>query len=389
MDTNPFSTDFPQPLLKSFQPLYAVSGDPLAQEEAVQVVARLPFCLYIPPCRYSFTYPGTSELIGFVPEKVWTSHAEGSTEIKEELVVPDKTVYLNKPEIITEWIGTPKASVQGPQGHDVEFDKDSTGYFRFSRLTVEIDWKFPRNFNPYNNNDRSQSSIIEKISSRILDIANYVIDLYRVVTGDGYIRRVSYITIEDIRIGIPDNYSIRQQEKFTGDKFTYKCGYHPYLFSAHGIRPAIVNKPGKTIEAFQTFLKQPVGPEVYRLLELNAEQALDQRDVKVAILESFTSLEVYVEQFYFRKLGDRMSEAGIKRLLSSNDNWRLKVRLKELLKEYYSISIAEMDDKLWQKWLRAHKKRSKLIHRNVEPSLEEAKKTVELNKAIIQLLGPL
>jgi len=389
MDTNPFCTDFPQPLLKSFQLLYAVSGDPLEQDEVVQVVARLPFCLYIPPCRYLFTYPETSEFVGFVPEKVWTSHAGGSTEIKEELVVPDKTVYLNKPEIITEWIGTPEASVQGTQGHNVEFDKDPTGYFRFSRLTVEIDWKFPRNFDPYNNNASSRSSIIEKVCSRILDIANYVIDLYRVVTGDGYIRRVSYITIEDIRIGIPDNYSIRQQEKFTGGKFTYKCGYHPYLFSAHGIRPAIVNKPGKTIEAFQTFLKQPVRPEAYRLLELNAEQALDQRDVKVAILESFTSLEVYVEQFYFRKLGDRMSEADISKLLSSNDNWRLKVRLKELLKKYYSSSIAEMDGELWKKWLRAHDKRNKLIHRNIEPSLEEAKKIVERNKAIIQLLGTL
>jgi hypothetical protein len=389
MDTNPFSTDFPQPLLQGFQLLYAVSGEPLEQEEVVQVVARLPFCLYIPPCRYLFTYPGTSEFIGFVPEKVWTSHAEGSTEIKEELVVPDKTVYLNKPEIITEWIGTPEASVQGPQGHNVEFDKDPTGYFRFSRLTVEIDWKFPRDFNPYNNDDSNRSSAIEEVPSRILDIANYVIDLYRVVTGDGYIRRVSYIAIEDIRIGIPDNCSIRQQEKFTGDKFTYKCGYHPYLFSAHGIRPAIVNKPGKTIEAFQTSLKQPVRPEAYRLLELNAEQALDQRDVKVAVLESFTSLEVYVEQFYFRKLGDRMSEADIENLLSSSDNWRLKVRLKKLLKKYCSISIAEMDGELWQKWLRAHDKRSKLIHRNIEPSLEEAKKIVERNKAIIQLLGTL
>jgi len=389
MDTNPFSTDFPQPLLQGLQLFYIVSGEALAQDEAVQVVARLPFCLYIPPCRYLFTYPGTGELVGFVPEKVWTSHAEGSTEIKEELVVPDKTVYLNKPELITEWIGTSKASVQGPQGHDVEFDKDSTGYFRFSRLTVEINWRFPGDFDPYSNYDSNQSSIIEELSSRILDIANYVIDLYRAVTGDGYIRRVSYIAIEDIRIGIPDNRSIRQQGKFTGNKFTYKCGYHPYLFSAHGIRPAIVNKPGKTIKAFQASLKLSMRPEAYRLLELNAEQALDQREAKVAVIESFTSLEVYVEQFYFRKLGNRMSEADIESLLSSNDHWRLKVRLKELLKKYCSVSIAEMDEKLWQKWLRAHEKRSKLVHRNVEPGLEEAKKTVELNKAIIQLLGAL
>lgn len=389
MDTNPFSTDSPQPFLQAFQLFYAISGEPLVQDEVIQAVARLPFCLYIPPCRYVFTYPGTGELIGLVPEKVWTGHAEGSIEIKEELVVPNKTVYLNKPEIITEWIGTPEASVQGSQGHNVEFDKDPTGYFRFTRLTVEFDWKLPGDFDPYNNDDRNQSGVIEELSSRILDIANYVIDLYRVVTGDGYIRRVSYILIDDIRIGIPDSCSVRQQEKFTGDKFTYKCGYHPYLFSAHGIRPAIVNKPGETIDAFQTSLKRSIRPEPYRLLELNAEEALNQRDLKVAVLESFTSLEVYVEQFYFKKLSDGMSETDIEGLLSYGDNWRLKVRLKELLKKHCSISIAEMDNKLWQKWLRAHDKRSKLIHRNIEPNLEEAKKIVELNKAIIQLLGTL
>lgn len=112
MDTNPFSTDFPQPLLQDLQLFYIVSGEALTQDETVQVVTQLPFCLYIPPCRYLFTYPGTAELVGFVPEKVWTSHAAGSTELKEELVVPDKTVYLNKPQIITEWIGTTKASVR-------------------------------------------------------------------------------------------------------------------------------------------------------------------------------------------------------------------------------------------------------------------------------------
>lgn len=389
MDTNFFSTDSPRPLMHGFRLFYAVSGEPLVQDEVIQVAARLPFCLYIPPCRYVFTYPGTGELVGLVPEKVWTDRAEGSIETKEELVIPDKTVYLNNAEIITEWIGTPEALVEGLKGHNVEFDRDPTGYFRFTRLTTEFDWKVPRGFDPYNKDDENQSGIIEKLSSRTLDIVNYVIDLYRVVTGDGYIKRVSHLLIEDIRIGISDNCSIRKQERFTGEKFTYKCGYHACLFSAHGIRPAVVNKPGVIINAFQTSLERGLRPEPYRLLELNAEVALDQRDVKMAVLESFLSLEVYVEQFYYRKLGDRMSATDIDGLLTYGDNWRLKVRLKELLKEHCSRSIADMDNELWQDWLRAHDKRSELIHHNIEPSLEEARKIVELNKAIIQLLGTL
>jgi hypothetical protein len=336
-----------------------------------------------------FTYPETGKLVGLVPEKVWTDRAEGSIERKEELVIPDKTVYFSNAEIITEWIGTPEASLQGLKGHNVEFDKDPTGYFRFTRLTTEFDWEVPRGFNPYDNDDESQSGIIEQLSSRTLDIANYVIDLYRAVTGDAYIKRVSHLVIEDLRIGIPDNCSIRKQERFTGDTLTYKCGYHPYLFSAHGIRPAIVNKPGAIIDAFRTSLERGLRPEPYHLLGLNAEVALDQRDVKMAILESFASLEVYVEQFYYRRLGDRMSTSDIEGLLTSGDNWRLKVRLKELLKKHWLRSVADMDNELWQDWLRAHGKRSELIHGNIEPSLEEARKIVELNKAVIRLLGTL
>lgn len=369
---------------------YTISGETLVKDEVVQVVVRLPFCLYIPPCRYTFTYPRTDKLIGLVPEKVWTEHAEGSIEVREELVVPDKTVYLNNAQIITEWIGASGASIQGFKGQNIELDKDPTGYFRFTRLTTEFDWEVPNGFNPYDNNDdESQNGIIEQLSSRTLDIANYVIDLYRTVTGDGYITRISHIVIDDLRIGIPDNCSIRKREKLTGDKFTYKCGYHPYLFSAHGIRPAIVNKPGVIINALRKSLERGLRPETYHLLELNAEVALDQRDVKMATIESFTSLEVYIEHFYYQKLSSKMSDTNIECLLTSGDNWRLKVRLKELLKEHGLKSVAELDNDLWQKWLEAHNKRSDLIHHNIEPSLEEVKKIVELNKAVIRLLKTL
>lgn len=386
MNTNLFSVGSPRPLLRGFRLLYSVSGEPLGEAEVIQLVVRLPFCLYIPPCRYVFRYPRTGELIGFVPEKVWTDRAEGSTDIRDEFIIPDKTVYLTNPEIITDWIGTPGSPAEGIKGHNVEFAKDPTGYFRFTRLTTELDWKVPAGFDPYKKDDDNEEKAIEELSSRTLDTVNYVIDLYRVVTSDGYIERVSHLILEDIRIGIPDNCSIRKQQKFTGEKFTYKCGYHPYLFSAHGIRPAIVNKPGEIIDAFRSSLEDGLLPETHKLLKLNAQAALDRRDGKMAVIESFTSLEVYVEQFYHRKLSNRMTADEIENLLTYRDNWRLKVRLKALLKQCFSRSIADMDNNLWRDWLKAHDKRSDLIHHNIEPSLEEAKNIVRLNEAVLRLL---
>lgn len=389
MKTSPFSVSPQPPVIRGFRLFYSVSGEPLGQAEVIQVVVRLPFCLYIPPTRYLFSYPQTGELIGFVPEKIWSDRAEGSTEIKEELVIPGKTVYLNNAEIISEWIGTPETAIQGPKGRNVEFDKDPSGYFRFSRLTIELDWAPPPLFDPYKKKYDDQEEVIEEISNRALNIANHIIDLYRVATGDAYIERVSCLIIEDIRIGIPSDCSIRVRERFTGEKFTYKCGYHPYFFSYHGIRPAIVNKPSEVIDAFRSALKGGICPETHELLRLSADAALDRRDAKMAIIESFTSLEIYVEQFYYRKLSHSMSSAEIKNLLAKGDNWRLKVRLKTLLKDHFSKSIADMDNELWEDWVKAHDKRSDLIHRNIEPSLEESKKIVELNDAIKQLLETL
>lgn len=389
MKSNPFKIGGPPPLIEGFHIFYTVSAMPLAETEVVQIVVRLPFCLYIPASRYLLQYPKTGESLGFVPEKVWTDRAEGSTVVPAELVMPGRTVYLNDANIITEWMGSPKATTGGLKGHNVEFDKDPTGYFRYTRLTIELDWNVPQRFNSYHEERGKAEEVINALLARTLDVVNYVVDLYRVVTGDGYVGRVPFLVVEDIRIGIPGQCSIRKQEKLTAQKFTYKCGYIAYIFSVHGIRPAIVNKPAEEIDAFRSALASGVEPEAYKLLALNAEAALDRRDTKLAVIESFLSLEIYVEQFYRQKLSDKMSAEEIDTLLTSGNNWRLKIRLKELLREHFGHAIPDLDNNLWQDWIGAHQIRNDLVHRNIEPSLKDARKTVELNQGVLRLLRTL
>jgi hypothetical protein len=388
MSTNHFVYGATASLIKEFTLTYSVSGEALGEVEVVQVVARLPFCLYLPSSRFLFPHPQSGELVGLVAEKVWTDRAEGSTVVDHEAVVPGQQVYLANPEVVTEWMGNQTLFTSGPKAKNMEFDRDPTGYFRYTRVTVELDWEVPSGFNPYSkiDNDKQREEVVGQISSESLEIINHMIDVYRVVTGDVYIERIPYPVIEDIRIGIPDYCSIRKQEVFAGGKFSYKCGYHPNMFSAHGIRPAMISKAKEIIDAFRSSLGSGLRPHTYELLRLNAQGALDRSDSKLAVIESFLSLEVYVEQLYYRKLSATMSLLEIEGLLTKENNWRLRTRLSGLLRMHFSRSVSDMDNALWEEWIKVYDQRNDLVHRNIVPTLEEAQHMLHLNNAIIQLV---
>jgi hypothetical protein len=122
------------------------------------------------------------------------------------------------------------------------------------------------------------------------------------------------------------------------------------------------------------------------LLRLNAQGALDRSDSKLAVIESFLSLEVYVEQLYYRKLSATMSLLEIEGLLTKENNWRLRTRLSGLLRMHFSRSVSDMDNALWEEWIKVYDQRNDLVHRNIVPTLEEAQHILHLNNAIIQLV---
>ena len=81
--------------------------------------------------------------LAVVPQKVWTKRAEGSTISDSEVVVPIEPVYLDDSELITDWIGQPEPFTGELQARNMEFDRDSNGYFRYTRLTMVFDWHVP------------------------------------------------------------------------------------------------------------------------------------------------------------------------------------------------------------------------------------------------------
>lgn len=382
-----FSYDSEQTTVRRFVTFYMVSGQALETVEPVQVVVRLPYCLYIPSTRYLFDSPDSGETVGVVPEKVWTKRAEGSTVLNSEPVARNAPIYLRDNQLITDSMGQPRPLTGDIQAINMEFDRDPNGYFRYSRLTVEFDWPVPSGYDPSrqrddHSQDDSDLVIVEQISTLALPHANHFIDVYRTTTEDVYIERVPVLVVEDIRIGIHKDSSIRLNEQGPGGSFVYKFGYLPNMLGMHGIRPAMVSKPLEVVESFRTTLASGTRPPTDELLRQSALAALERHDAKLAVIESCISLEVFVERFYFDKSSGTETTSQIEDLLGAGNNWRLEVRLRELLREHFGKSISDIDNGLWSKWLEGQQHRHGIVHRNLVPSEEEASEVLQLNESI-------
>ena len=387
MSAKPFVIGSKQPLLKGFVLTYAVSGQPLEAIETVQVLIRLPYCLYVPSTRYVFNFPDDSELVGVVPQKVWTKRAEGSVTPDSEVVAPNQPVYLDDSELITDWMGQPEPFTGELQARNMEFDKDPNGYFRYTRLTLEFDWHVPCGYDPsqQKNDDKGQENthqIIAQISTMALPLVNHFVDVYRIVTDDIYLERIPVLIVEDIRVGIHDDCSIRKHEKQPAGPFTYKYGYHPRMLGMHGIRPAMVSKPKEVVDSFRSLLESSFRPPTDELLRHSALAALERHDAKLAVIESFISLEVYVERFYYDRLSETMTSTGIEDLLGAGDNWRIVVRLKELLRQHFGKAISDINNGVWSQWIKKQQQRHGIVHRNLIPSEDDAQHILQLNESI-------
>ena len=128
-----------------------------------------------------------------------------------------RSVYLDDSELITEWIGQPEPFTGELQARNMEFDRDPNGYFRYTRLTLEFDWSVPRGYDPsqQTNDGGDQGSkyqIITQISAMALPLVNHFVDVHRTVTDDVYLERIPVLVVEDIRIGIHDDCSIRKHD---------------------------------------------------------------------------------------------------------------------------------------------------------------------------------
>ena len=148
----------------------------------------------------------------------------------------------------------------------------------------------------------------------------------------------------------------------------------------------MVSKPKEVVDSFCSLLEEQFQPSMDEILHQNARAALERHDVKLSAIDSFTSLEIFVERFYYDKLSGSMQEEDIERLLTINRNWQLRVRLKDLLKSQFGKSVTDVDNQLWERWYSHHKVRNDIVHRNLLPTESLASAILETNEEIKRIL---
>jgi hypothetical protein len=327
--------------------------DPSRFPRNTMVEVALPYCLHLPNgLNLSVSMPGESVEAIVVFEKFWTGAAAGSTTT--DVFTADRLTYaapvtLNTPHY-------PEAPELGPRptfsGTNIEVDRDTEGQFRYSKLKIFFDTHHER----LGSAAQPESSRAGAEAVRTaLRVVNRIIDVYRYVTKDDFVQRLGSIHVTDLYFSRHD--VGRQGASFGG-----------------GIRDAIMNRTGREIEEISRCLKARSEIPLSELLSLDAQADLNSGRHVLAVIHAFQGLEVFLEEFLFRRFTAKgMTAEAIEKLVVRR---RTKERLKEVLKQATGHSLAE-DQELWSRFCLVYDQvRNKLIHAAKEMNQDRSEQTV-------------
>lgn len=333
------------------------------------VEAHLPYCLHIPN-HYEFEIDlpefGLKALL--IHRKIWTKKAQevGRKSSEVDFYSKDKVAYFNNSTILT-----PKVPVdfddgweQAFTGKNIERMKDQNGTFRYSALYIQ----FTKAVSDADLEARSQlEKTIKEVKEISLNAVNRLIDTYRSVTRNGFVQRLGSLEINTI-------YFIDRKQGFY------------ILSSGFGIETAVMNRSRDEITRIYEMLKKGERPELYDLLLLDAQTSLDNKDLTLAVVQSFQALEIFLENLIYKLLLAR-GDSEVSTLQYLDQNWRTKVRLKECLQELKGTTLYATDMTLWDKWCTLYDQtRNEIVHKGKEPTEKEVMETLEANSKVINWL---
>lgn len=320
------------------------------------VYLSIPYTLYVPnymaieltkplKCRVKFL-------------KCWTDNSYNSDIFD---AVAEKRLYYRPFNTLSP--GFPIDSTEGwlPQfrGTNVEVRRDNTGYFRYTSLLVELDTEFGKT--EFSNFDNYML-----LKERVMGIVNYLLSVYRNTTNEVQVKSLNQITVTDV-------YSLAHDQ-----------GYYPV--DSLLIADAVINEGKGKLNEFEQKLTDGFEVPIHEDLLDNAKCAFNFRDYKLAVVEAFQALDVFLEKFLFSKLtvkGLPLNEVEEK----LDQYFQTKQRIGKLLEEVCGKTLDQIDGKLATKWRDAyHDIRNQTIHSDLMPTKEQARECIELNLAVIGLL---
>jgi hypothetical protein len=273
-------------------------------------------------------------------KKVWTGRAEGSSDT--DYLSPTHVLYHNKTSIKTPHF--PTEPDRGPEpictGTNVEALKDKAGLYRYSLIWMFFDTAYTREMLTSKiGGETARSEMI----ARAVAVLNRFIDIYRVVTNNAHVQRLSSAHIRDI--------FFRE----------HNIGFHGASFG-HGIGTAVMNRAGSELNEISR--KAATGEEIppWQLLFLDAEASLETNAFTLAVVNAFQALELRLEDFLEKMMTTQgVPAAEIEERLGKV--WRTKERLKDLVPSLSGRRLIDDDPNLWDRFCWAYDDiRNKLIH---------------------------
>jgi len=323
----------------------------------------IPFCLDIPheySCLVNIPEKDISAWVTF--GKIWTDRSEGSSSTG--LFAEDVVTYYSKNDIISPTL--PQSDKDGwcPlfKGTNVTKAKDNAGYFRYSKLFIEIDTDYDKE---KLNKKKYGAQALEEILVTVLDVVNRILDVYRFITKETHIERISRLSIN-----IRDIYFVQHNIGFMG------------IMMGGGIESAIMNRSKNETDQISAMLKEGTACPLFELLFLSAEASYNKRMFTLALVEAFQALEIFLENFLTSKYSaSSLSKREIEKKLDGK--WRTKERLKELLPEV-GVPSPSSDLTFWNRWCTMYDKdRNNVIHKGKEINEGKTRQAIDLNKEMV------
>lgn len=271
----------------------------------------------------------------------------------------------------------------------IELARDRWGFLRYSKATVRLPAvsEFGSN-SVVSLADNQGMSHSARIVRRALTVVNRFIQVHRALSGEYHLRSLRESDLFGPYVASVDWYLDN----------AYRVSVTPVFFGA-GLTGERLDPP----EAFHVSLGERLtgGPDVplHVDLQVTARDYLDQGELRFAVVDSRTALEVFVDRCLAEEMqarGVSVSQAkgvlgidlrvkasSIEQVLSSA---RLGDKLKVGFRWAFGSSPAD-DSGLWRRWLRAKQVREEVVHYGGSPTLEQATNHLEVVDQIIAQFG--
>ena len=328
------------------------------------VEISLPYTLHLPngmPFELKFQQTGRATVI---VRKVWTDLATGSNDA--EICADDQLLYYGPARPLSPYV--PQAPELGPWPHftgtNVEIGKDTHGVFRYTQVRVFFDSALA-GVGGVDTDERA----LDKAKETAMQIVNYLLDVYRYVTGAEHVERLPVMAVN--RVYFADSNLVSEGVAIAG-----------------GVGSAIVNRSWREVQQIATMLRGGNEPDTHVLLLQSSRSALNRGQLVLAVVVAFQALEILLEVrlrtgYASQGLAEQQITEKLKRVYKTRD------RLTILCREVTGQSVAD-DTAFWDSWLKdCNRVRNGIVHRNEPVTALRALRVVDLCELCMAKLSTL